>query len=187
MLRAVFVIVVLVLISPSVLADPLATAGVGPRGLVKDPGEPYYLLVHASAPEGPRSPSAPEDDCAYDPRTNQTHAPPLPTAILRLAQEIADWDATEEPRISGWYPTCFAGSFSPGAPTGTALPVSGWIAYDFATGGYYVALQGSIEIARPVLNAFPTGFTVDVLVVGAGTTGVGTEADCETCPPPTCC
>ena len=56
----------------------------------------------------------------------------------------------------------------------------GHVSYHFPTGRYYVQFQGGISI--PI--AFPAMFEVRTVILATGTTGVGTEADCETCPPP---
>lgn len=178
--RIVLAIVALVLTSPLALAEPVATAGVGPDGLVRDEGEPYYLLAHASAPEAPHQ-GKPTDDCAYQERPG-AQPPPLQRALVLLAQRVADWDPVAEPRISGWYPTCFSATFLESG--GNTPPMKGVVSYDFASGRYFVATRGQVFVPTPVASALPTGFTVDVDLVATGTTGVGTLADCETCPPP---
>lgn len=179
--RIILAIVVLVLMSPLALAEPVATVGVGPDGLVHDESEPHYLLANASAPEAPRQ-GKPTDDCGYKEGTPRTQPPPLQRALVLLAQRVANWDPVAQPRISGWYPTCFSATF---LETGGSTPtMTGIVSYDFATGRYYIATRGEVSVPTPVGSVLPTGFTVPVNFVATGTTGVGTLADCETCPPP---
>lgn len=173
--------IALVLVIALVLALPAAAAlgsgvapsvGVGPRGPVTGGGEPYYLLVHVLPVEAPREGDA-KDDCSSD---NGARPPPLEAALLGLAQQVASWDPAQEPRISGWYPRCFAGTL-----LDEHAPVWGRVSYDLPTGRYYVELTSDI----PTTGA-PFAFNAATELRLTGTTGVGTEADCETCPPPCC-
>lgn len=188
--RTTLALLVLVLLAPTALAAPIASVGVGPGGrIVQDDGTPYYLLVHASEPQAPRT-AGPRDDCAYDPQRPDTRPPTLEHALLALVNEVATWDPIEEPRVSGWYPRCFSGAF------GNPL-MAGAVSYDAPTGRYYLRVESPLAPTIPLPLSIhwpasvgeepivPLAFNAAAQVALTGTTGIGTEADCEGCPPPT--
>lgn len=178
--RFVLAIIALILVVPSALAAPLATVGVAPGGeVVRDDTKPYYLLATASEPEGPRR-AQHEDDCAYDANAPSDNGSAADDAALELVGAIAGWNALHDPRLSTWYPTCISAGFAASnAPAATNSGIDGYAAYDVTTGRYYLDSDNSASVPLP---AAPT---VRVLVLMTGTIGVGSQADCEGCPPPT--
>ena len=161
---------------------PLLDVGVGPNGPVNGAsGEPYYLLAHVGAPEAPHDADE-KADCSFNPERPGARPPPLESALLSLAAEVASWDPASEPRVSGWYPRCFAGTL-----LDEHAPVWGRVSYDVPTGRYYVEIEGDITSTGGVLpvGAAAAMRSATTLVRLTGTTGIGTEADCEGCPPPT--
>lgn len=142
--------------------------GVGPDGLAA-PGAPYFLRFTLTDPEAPRAASA-DDDCA------STRAP-AQRSLVEVAARLVAWKPLERPSFSDWFPTCTGGSvLVPCTPTpaglgcGAATEVA-YATYDVASGRYYV--EGPVPAPELAASLALTG-----------TTGAGSEADCEYCPPP---
>ena len=184
MLRVTFVLVLALLLVPgaSAAAIPFTSVKLAPPedGQV---GDPYYLWVNLTQAQSPR-PAKPTDDCWRD----DVRPPPSPDGVAQgLAADLASWSPLEEFSFSHWFPTCVATEVrqeGASADDGTRARAS----YDVSTGRYFV------EAEAPVPGGLPTGplpigfsFTTATGVLLTGTTGVTMVADCEGCPPPTCC
>ena len=157
MLKTTLAVVLIFAVSPASACE----VRVGPEGFA-GPDDPYILLVNVTEPVLPTYVPADEagpHDCADG--NHPSDASDVAQRVLTPAQETVDDYVVNGPKmsVSGFVPECVA------VPENcTALSTcSPYVAYNVATGEYLVG--------DPYW----------------GTTGVGVKADCELCPPPTCC
>lgn len=200
MLRAASIaLLALAFVIPSAAAsEPLAGAGLGPGAtLVTGPEAPpkYYFYAIVSPPEAPHGAGS-DADCFKPKDPRQQQPPTLEQAIALQIEKVRSWDPTQAPRISPWFPTCFVGTFQ------NPL-VRGRVSYDFPTGRYYIEIHADkvpVDVGLPPGTGAPplglnasartdpgstTSSNASAGAVVTGTTGAGTMADCEACPPPT--
>lgn len=171
-------LVALLLVAPTVGAVAMPGALLDEVRVPDPSATGYYIRVRPTEVEAPRSPHANEEtDCAASDRPGSMEEGALRVIdpILGMEKDPREFYSIHEP-----YPECvalplgFASACIESVVSVCASP--GYAAYDTTTGRYHIEGDdiGSEDI--------PLGFAARFVITGS--TGIGGDADCETCPPP---